>query len=456
MSGLDENGFTTKTFEEIREDMRGDCDVQFGASNASRIDASVLGIIIAIVAALAAALWQLGRLIYNSQRRSGAFGVLLDGVLELTGVKRLGQQKSTVNEVCVGTNATVLGVGRRIKNASTLTYWTSTSAKTIATVSAWSASNAYALYDLVTNDTGKLYVCTGAGTSAGSGGPTGTGTAITDSGCTWRYVATATAAVVVPFESESYGQIVGAAGDLTTIETAQSGWSSCTNPLDADQGRSIETDAQARVRANAELRATGNAALDAILSDVANVSGVDRVICFKNDDDATDVDGVPPHSVEVLVRGGTDADVAAALLGTVAAGIRTYGTTTVSVIDSEGDTQTIMFTRPSVVNIYLEYDLSIDSTIYPSDGDAQVKQAVVDFSEGLIVGGVQFDYGYLDIGDDVEPDLLRTPPKQISGVKKVSAIRLGISASPVGTTAVSITGRQVADLDTSRILVNHV
>ncbi len=456
MAGLDANGFTGKTFEETRAGMQAEADVQWGASNASRIDKSVMGVIIALVAVLAAALWQLGKLLYNSQRASGAFGVLLDGVLELTGVVRLQQTKSTVDCVAVGTNATVLSVGRRIKNAVTLTYWVSTVEKTIATLSAWAPTTAYVKGDLRTNDSGKIYYCTIAGTSAGSGGPTGTGTAIVDGSVTWRFIAAGTAAVVVPFESELYGQIVGAAGNLTTIETSQGGWTSVVNPLDAEQGRTVETDAQARVRRNADLRSTGNAALDAIVSDVAQVDGVVRVKCFKNDTDVTDVDGVPPHSVEVLVRGGTDAAVGAALLATVAAGIRTHGTTTVVVVDSEGQNQTIKFTRPEVVNMYVTHEIVIDAATFPADGDAQVKQATVDFSEGLAVGGVEFDYGYLDIDDDVIPDLLRTPPKQISGVKYVSAVKIGTAPGPTSTAIHVITGRQVADLDTSRIVVTHV
>lgn len=57
---------------------------------------------------------------------------------------------------------------------------------------AWAASEAYSLGDYVTNDSGKLYVCSSAGTSAGSGGPTGTSTGITDGGAEWDYVQAAT------------------------------------------------------------------------------------------------------------------------------------------------------------------------------------------------------------------------------------------------------------------------
>ncbi len=51
----------------------------------------------------------------------------------------------------------------------------------------WQASTAYAVGDIITNDSGKVYTCDTAGTSAGSGGPTGTGANITDGGARWDY-----------------------------------------------------------------------------------------------------------------------------------------------------------------------------------------------------------------------------------------------------------------------------
>lgn len=53
---------------------------------------------------------------------------------------------------------------------------------------AWAAAFTYPQGSLVINDSGKTYVCRTAGISAGSGGPTGTGTAIADNTATWDYV----------------------------------------------------------------------------------------------------------------------------------------------------------------------------------------------------------------------------------------------------------------------------
>lgn len=60
----------------------------------------------------------------------------------------------------------------------------------------WRASWPYAVGDQVNNDSGKVYRVTAGGTSAGSGGPTGTGGSITDGGVTWTYVETGTILVL--------------------------------------------------------------------------------------------------------------------------------------------------------------------------------------------------------------------------------------------------------------------
>lgn len=53
----------------------------------------------------------------------------------------------------------------------------------------WTISTVYATGQQVHNG-GNVYLCTTGGTSAGSGGPTGTGTGITDGACVWDYVGT--------------------------------------------------------------------------------------------------------------------------------------------------------------------------------------------------------------------------------------------------------------------------
>lgn len=59
------------------------------------------------------------------------------------------------------------------------------------TASKWLPDHAYSLTDLVVNVGANLYKCITAGTSAASGGPTGTDADITDGGAHWKYSGTA-------------------------------------------------------------------------------------------------------------------------------------------------------------------------------------------------------------------------------------------------------------------------
>ena len=65
--------------------------------------------------------------------------------------------------------------------------WASTANGYLAATE-WASATAYTLGQYRHNDTDKVYVCTTAGTSAGSGGPTGAGTAISDGTAVWDYV----------------------------------------------------------------------------------------------------------------------------------------------------------------------------------------------------------------------------------------------------------------------------
>lgn len=67
------------------------------------------------------------------------------------------------------------------------------------TFSAWVANTVYAAGARVTNGN-NLYQCQTGGTSAGSGGPTGTGTSITDNGCVWSFVGVVTLTTSNGFE----------------------------------------------------------------------------------------------------------------------------------------------------------------------------------------------------------------------------------------------------------------
>ena len=83
-------------------------------------------------------------------------------------------------------------------------------------IPAWAGGTAYAVGDLIRNGTApsNLYRVTTAGTSAATGGPTGTGTSITDNTVTWTFVDEVDAAVGAQPDG-TLANFIGAVGNLT-------------------------------------------------------------------------------------------------------------------------------------------------------------------------------------------------------------------------------------------------
>jgi hypothetical protein len=102
-------------------------------------------------------------------------------------------QSPTVHYANSLPSAGVLGVYSRgdmavrdVVSSGGISYFQCTTSGRLAP--AWVGSTAYVAGDLALNDTTRIYECTTGGTSAATGGPTGTGTAIVDGTVTWRYL----------------------------------------------------------------------------------------------------------------------------------------------------------------------------------------------------------------------------------------------------------------------------
>lgn len=451
--GITSAGFTPEPLAQVQADLQAALRAAFGAD----IDLSAngpFGQLVGILAEREANLWQLAQAIYSATYPDTATGAQLDDLCSLTGVVRLPASKSTVSTVLVGSNGTAVPSGTLFATSPGGTQFATQAAATIATLAAWTASTLQAVGDLRTNG-GNIYSCTAPGTTASSGGPTGTGTAITDGGATWRYCGSGTAAVAAACAATATGTLAAPSGTLTVISTAVAGLTSVVNPLDAVIGAAVETDAALRLRRTGLLRAQGNAALAAVQAKVFAVTGVTAALAYQNAGDVTDGAGRPPHSVEVVVQGGTDAAVASALFGALAGGIASYGTyTPQTVTDSAGTVQTVKFTRPTSVLVYAAVTVTRGSA-YPSDGDARVKQAIVDYANGLIPEptngvGTAFQIGQTVYARPLVAAILDAVP----GVLDIPTLNIGTSASPTTSTPLTMTYNQLAAFDTSRVTVS--
>lgn len=191
--------------------------------------------------------------------------------------------------------------------------------------------------------------------------------------------------VVATATCANSGAVAAVAGSVNGINTPTRGWASVTNPLAATVGVAAETDAELRVRQSQSVALASLTPFDAVDGAIANVEGVTRHKLFENDQEVTDSNGLPPHSISAIVEGGDATEIANTIRSVKGQGVSTYGTTSVIVTDKYGNPYTIRFSRPVDVPIYVSITLQA-LTGYSSEVGDEIKAAVAAYINSLAIG----------------------------------------------------------------------
>jgi uncharacterized phage protein gp47/JayE len=457
--GLVPTGLRVPSRTVIREDLNADIRSQIGASM-DLSDDDPFGQFVGLMSDRLLLLWLLLLVLYKSADRDQAGGATLEAICMLTGTLRDEPLPSTADVVLTGVPTTVVpGTTSFVKTTSTGVRFALDADATIAAVPAWALNTAYAVGQRRTSG-GAVFQVKTAGTSANGGdGPgfgLGGGTAIagqplniTDGTVVWWWLGIGTGAVDAAVTCESKGPTVAVAMDLGRIDTPVSGWQGVVNLTDATLGREVATDAELRIDADEDVFRPGSGGPDAVRQELRRLPGVETASVYFNPDSSPNGIGVPAHTVECLVAGGDDAQIAAVIFRGVYGGIGTFGNTTVSVKDSEGTAHDVMFSRPVDVDIHVEVDLekvaAADATAevpaYPSDGDDQVAAAIVARGNALLHGW------------NVYGGKISAPVERIAGVLGVTEVRLGLAPGPATTTPIVIGVRERARFALTRVSV---
>lgn len=151
---------------------------------------------------------------------------------------------------------------------------------------------------------------------------TASGAADSFSATLCKYITVTEVTSNIQFESAEYGSYVLADGVITQIVTTVDGWTACTNDITPIKGRLTQTDAEARTSYTNRVASRGTGTVASIVSLLySDVEGVTFAAGYENYNDTTDAAGRPPHSIEIVVQGGTDEDVANIIWKNKAGGI---------------------------------------------------------------------------------------------------------------------------------------
>jgi len=385
--GITTEGFNRKRLDTLLEELQAEMKAIF-RENFNTDSETPEGQINGVVSESNANLWELAELAYNQFNPSAIGGVLLSNLVQLNGITRLEAKKTTVILSCGGVNGTIIPIG------------------SIAS----------------TNDSLIKFYTLAEGTIDGTG------------------------FVSIEAEAEDEGDIIALNGTVTVINTPITGWDTVTNPSDAILGRFEETDIELRARRIKSVSIPAQAMIDSIFAELSNVDGVSQVSVIENDENVTDANGQPAHSFQAVVTGGSDSDIGESIWKKKPAGIQSFGNQSVNILDSQGFSHAIGFSRPTTIPIFVIVTISRDAD-YPGDGDEAIKQAIVDYANGDLVANEGFF-----LGDDVIQSRLFTPVNSIPNHDIVS-ITIGTSPNPLSSANISISATEVSFFDFTNITV---
>jgi uncharacterized phage protein gp47/JayE len=419
--GLGAGGFVRMRLPEIRRAIFDELRARTGQTFDETPD-SLTGQFVAIFSEREASLWELAEAVYLSAYPATATGIALDYAVSYAGVTRIQPSPSSTRLVLVGTQGATVEIGSVVESTY-LAEGEAVPARFALTADALITRDAAAYLALRVPDpvtVGQVFTVTYNGSLVSYTTVTGdTGTPVTialrdailalggvaisngpalviTSPTTFQVAWSATWDLLglgspAPAEALSPGPVVAPAGSLTRIITVTPGWDAVQQPNTATLGTLLETDEELRSRYATGVYRLGAGTVPSIRANLEqDIDGLTSLAVYENTTDATDGDGRPPHSVEVVIEGGDDDAISAALYRLKPAGIQAYGNTAAPYTDDSGFEHDIRFSRPEDRMVWLRATLTT-TTEEPVPGDVAARA-----QRALVAAG-----GELEVGEDV-------------------------------------------------------
>ena len=410
--GLTDNGFVIKRLDTILDEIHEGLSDGFGID--TRISKpSFLDVLVTTFAGQITNLWEVAQDSYYAKYPSSATGVSLDNSIQYGGIKREMAARTIYPLHCTGIDGTRVRRHTPVAtntNPETRLYavndfeisrqkFNSCRLKIVAVENANYSitinSNEYT-YTNSSNDKGALItgLINSLNNSDFNVSKDGDGIVIADklsgrisklalsSNLTTDYITT-----IASFETEQYGKIQLPKDVITKLVDNIAGFTSVTNKLQPIFGREAQTDVELRQAYIAKSALRSNTMIDSVVAEILNsVTGIETVSGFENDTDFVNDRQMPPHSIEFVVEGGEDSEIASAILRKKAGGIQTYGSVVVNVPGKYGDSIPIKFNRPIYLYVWLKVVLHCKRSSLPENYKKMVSSLIVEKSKKINTG----------------------------------------------------------------------
>ena len=162
----------------------------------------------------------------------------------------------------------------------------------------------------------------------------------------------------VLFRAETLGKVIVMPNTITTPVTIVLGVISVNNPSVANEvGVDEETDAELKVRRRQSVSISSFGYLNGLQAALLQLDGMNDAKVYENYTDSTDADGIPAHSIWVVVDGGSTEEIADTIYGRKCPGTNMKGSITYT-ITTPAQTQFVAkWDNATSVPIYIKFNI---------------------------------------------------------------------------------------------------
>lgn len=182
-----------------------------------------------------------------------------------------------------------------------------------------------------------------------------------NAGNAWNLIATqlgvAAGTNIFQFQSAVPGAVLTVPNTINVPVTIVLGVVSVNNPTTyTTLGINEETDAALRIRRQKSVSLSSQGYLAGLLAALENISGVTSAFVYENDTDTTDGDGIPSHSIWVIVAGsGSNAAIAQAIYSKRNAGCGMKGSQTFNILQADGTIFTVRWDIVTQQDLFIKF-----------------------------------------------------------------------------------------------------
>ncbi len=190
---------------------------------------------------------------------------------------------------------------------------------------------------------------------------------------------------VYSFRAELPGEVLTTPNTITIPVTIVLGVVSVNNPTTySTLGINEESDAALRIRRQKSVSLASQGYLAGLLADLENISGVTFAYVEENDSGVTNGDGVPGHSIWVIVAGtGTPSEIANAIYRKRNAGCGMYGSISYDVTQVDGSIFQVFWDNVTPQTLYIKFTATSLDGINPPNIAAIRAGLVTSFVPGV-------------------------------------------------------------------------